>query len=107
MKKILMILTLTMLATMNMQASMSKAVPTFKALTQKVCQALQTKVDDDCAHLVCDDQISEDHFKNIDECTSASDYAEYAQGYCENQSTLEDLVAAYNKKHPNSKIKCD
>lgn len=75
--------------------------------SKRVCDALQTKIDDDCAHMVCDKAIAEGTFNDINECTSGADYAEYAQGACDGQPTLEDLVAEYNRKHPKTKIKCD
>jgi len=75
--------------------------------TEKVCQQLQEKMDDDCAHYICDEQIANGTFADINECTGASDYAEYAQGACDSMPTLEDLVAEYNKKNPRAKVSCE
>lgn len=78
-----------------------------KKLSQKICESLQTKIDDDCAHIMCDEMIADGSVKDMDECTSGSDYAEAAQGACDGQPTLEDLVSQYNKKHPKSHLKCE
>lgn len=79
-----------------------------KTAAQKICEAFQTKIDDECNHIMCDDGIANGSYKDIDECTSQEDYAEAAQGGCDGQpTTMEDLVKAYNQKHPTSKIKCD
>ena len=72
----------------------------------KVCEALRIKMSDDCDQLICGDSIADGTFKDMNECTSASDYAEYAQGACDAQPTLQDLVKEYNKKHPQTKIRC-
>lgn len=96
---------ITILSLENANAALP--TKTSKPLNQKICDSLQTKIEDDCAHLVCDEGIENGDFKNLSECTNSSDYAEYAQGACDEQPTLEDLVSQYNKKHPTTKIKCD
>ncbi len=73
---------------------------------KRVCTALENKISNDCNHLACDDEIAQGNFKNMNECTSASDYGEYAQGVCDGQPDLQDLVREYNKKHPQNKVKC-
>ena len=76
--------------------------------SQAICASFQAKVDEECAHIMCDDDIANGTYKNLDDCTRASDYAEAAQGGCDSQPTsVEGLVKQYNHAHPNAKIKCE
>ncbi len=78
-----------------------------KSSSQKVCDALQEKLDEDCAHLMCDDGIANGTYANIDECTGDEDYAEAAQGGCDGQPGIEDAAREYNKSHPGAKLVCE
>jgi hypothetical protein len=79
-----------------------------KSLSQKVCDSFQTKIDDECAHIMCDDAVANGSYNDIDECVGGDDYAEAAQGACDGQPTvMEDLVQAYNNQHPTAQITCE
>lgn len=78
-----------------------------KTPAQQMCDLLQEKVDDNCAHIVCDDLIADGTFENLRSCVGAADYAESAQGACDGEATLEDLVADYNQANPSIKLKCE
>lgn len=75
--------------------------------SEKICDSIQSKYDEDCAHIMCDDLIAIGTFENMTACTRTSDYAEGAQGACDNQPTVEDLVKEYNKKNSSAKITCN
>jgi hypothetical protein len=86
----------------------AKAKKTKRSTEQRICDSFQAKVDLECAHIMCDAYIEEGSFKDLDECQGASDYAEAAQAACEDQdTTVENLVAEYNKNHPGQQVKCD
>jgi hypothetical protein len=75
---------------------------------QRICDSFQAKVDLECSHIMCDDDIKAGNFKDLDDCTSAEDYAEAAQGGCDDQpTTVESLVKKYNSQHPDAKVKCE
>jgi hypothetical protein len=88
-------------------SAMAKTTPPeTKAQKQaKICEALQEKADEDCVSLMCDDGIADGTWQDEAECTSADDYAEAAQGACED--TLSDRVAEYNAAHKTAKVKCE
>lgn len=86
----------------------AQAAPKPRSAPQRICDSFQAKEDLECSHIMCDDDISNGTYKDLDECTSADDYQEAAQGGCDGQSvTVEKLVKQFNKKHPNFHIKCD
>jgi hypothetical protein len=78
-----------------------------KAVNDKVCAQFEDQAADECAHQMCDEGIENGDWKDLDDCTSASDYAEAAQGACEENDTVEQLVKEYNKKHPTQKVRCE
>lgn len=76
--------------------------------TQKICDSFQDVQDLECSHIMCDSDIANGTFKDLDDCTSATDYGEAAQGGCDGQSTtVESQVEDYNRLHPGAKINCD
>jgi len=84
-----------------------QAAPKKRTSSQRLCDWFQSKVDLECSHIMCDDDIANGTNKDLDDCTSADDYVEAAQGGCDGQpTTVEDLEKAYNKKH-HTHIKCD
>lgn len=78
-----------------------------KPVNDKVCEKFQDQATDECDHQMCDEGIENGDWKDMNDCTSASDYAEAAQGACENEDTVQRLVKEYNKKHPNQKVRCE
>ena len=89
-------------------ASVAAQSKKLKTLSQKICDSFQTKVDDECAHIMCDDSIANGDYKDLNECTGASDYAEAAQETCDGQATsIENLVQAYNEGHAAAAIMCE
>lgn len=95
-----------MLAT-GMMSSFAMAKQANRTAPKRLCDWFQSKEDLECSHIMCDDDIANKIYKNLDDCTSASDYAEAAQAGCEGQdTTVEKLEDAYNKKH-GTDIKCD
>jgi hypothetical protein len=64
--------------------------------SQKICAALEKQADEECVSIMCDDSIADGTFKDVADCTSADDYAEAAQGACED---LNEKVDEYNTKH--------
>jgi glycogen debranching enzyme len=86
----------------------AKEVSKARSKAQRICDSFQAKEDLECAHIMCDDDIANGTWKDLDDCTSAEDYQEAAQGGCDGQSTTVDvLVKKYNRKHPTAKIKCE
>lgn len=83
------------------------AKPAKRTPPQRLCDWFQAKEDNECAHIMCDDDIANGTYKDLDDCTSADDYAEAAQGGCDGQdTTVEKLEAEYNRKH-GTHIKCE
>ena len=70
---------------------------------QKICAALEKQADDECVSIMCDDSITDGTFKDVAECTSAEDYAEAAQGACQD---LNEKVDEYNTKH-HTQLTCE
>ena len=90
-------------------ASIAIAAPVKAPKTQseKICDALQDKMDEACAHVVCDSGIRNGDFKDMNDCTSGSDYAEAAQGICDAEPSLEDVVKKYNQEHVSAHLECE
>ncbi len=101
------LITIFALTALAANATGSAAKQPNKMNSQQVCESLQSKIDDDCDHLMCDDFIANGTYQDLAECTSDEDYAEAAQGGCDGQPPLADFVKNYNKSHAQSKIKCD
>lgn len=98
---------LGMIAALSFQsAALAAKSKTSGKTQQQICDSLQEQIDDECAHIMCDDLISDGTFADLNECVGGSDYAEAAQGACEDVPTLEDLVKQYNKKHGVS-LRCE
>lgn len=93
----LMILSAATLMTVGAQAKQS-------AKESKICASLQELADQDCVSIMCDDSIADGTFKDEGDCTSAPDYAEAAQGACED--TLLNRVKEYNAQH-STHVKCE
>ena len=98
-----------MILTLMIAASSSFAAPAAsqKKENQKVCDWAEAKADLECSHYMCDDDIKNGTYKNLNECTTAADYGEAAQEGCYGQtSSVEDIMKNYNKKH-GTNIQCD
>lgn len=89
------------------QKSQAKDAPVTTQTQKQICDDLDGKMNEDCAHLMCDDMIADGTFTDMDACTQAPDYGEAAQAACEEQPTLEDLVADYNTKNPGQTLACE
>ena len=103
--KVLLIGLITLSATCVIATTVE--VKSINSGSEIICDSIQSKYDEDCAHIMCDDLIAVGTFENMKACTRTSDYAEGAQGACDNQPTVEDLVKDYNKKNPSAKITCN
>jgi hypothetical protein len=87
-------------------SGIAKTIPNKSNVDEKkICAELQEKADEECVSIMCDDLIADGTFKDVDECTSATDYQEGAQGACED--TLMDQITAYNKTNPTAKVQCE
>ncbi len=74
---------------------------------EKICDSLGEEFDLACAHLMCDDFIKDGTFSELNDCTSASDYAEAAQAACEELTTVEEMARQYNVANPGANLTCD
>jgi hypothetical protein len=95
-----------MLSATSVMAAPAKRQPV-KTPAEKICDSLQQGLDDDCAHILCDEFIADGTYKDLNDCTSASDYAEAAQGACDGEPSLEDAVQKYNLDHPKAHLTCE
>ena len=99
MKKILVLSLILGLSNMSFAASATSKGE------KAICQKLSDQADSDCADLMCKDMITGSDFSSMEECLSAPDYAEAAQGACED--VLPDLISQFNKQHPRQTVTCD
>ena len=74
---------------------------------EKLCLSFEDQYETQCAHIMCDDSIQDGTFKDLADCTSASDYGEAAQATCEDIPQIGDLAEQYNRAHPGSRLTCD
>jgi hypothetical protein len=74
----------------------------------KICKDLSFKAWDACVDYACAPDIANGTFKNVEECSSASDFAEYAQGYCDSydKAQVGYYVELYNKSHSKAPVTC-
>lgn len=85
--------------------SAANQTPKAASPEELVCSQLKELADQDCVSLMCDQNIADGVFKDVDECTSSEDYDEAAQAACED--TLSDRVTEYNAKNPGAKVTCE